>query len=333
MNELLQPACSTYAINALLPKQDSSLVECNSIEGDQLEDSQKYAAPLFDINISSASAGTAEISTMIPSDEDAVEEQSKDNGRNKENEGKVTLNELKKGSLAAFRLQSDLPQPFLLRQKESPMLNPTSPSNETKKEPSRQKRITKQSTLVEWKASDTSETDDGMMLWELDTDKSIESAKDVERDKIVVSKYQEQQLPSSADVDMLSESNAEVNDIITIQTSRLIPKLSAMHQPRFSENASAPCNKPDISSAGISVVDNTQAEQELSRIIYKSDFKVMMVAGQFNLGFIIAKLDRNSESEAARGDLFIIDQHASDEKYNFETLQKETKIQGQRLIQ
>lgn len=50
----------------------------------------------------------------------------------------------------------------------------------------------------------------------------------------------------------------------------------------------------------------------------------MEVVGQFNLGFIIARLDSN---------LFIIDQHASDEKYRFETLQRETSLQHQRLLQ
>ena len=49
----------------------------------------------------------------------------------------------------------------------------------------------------------------------------------------------------------------------------------------------------------------------------------MQIVGQFNLGFIIAKHGP---------DLFIIDQHASDEKYNFEDLQSSTVLQGQRLI-
>lgn len=49
----------------------------------------------------------------------------------------------------------------------------------------------------------------------------------------------------------------------------------------------------------------------------------MDVVGQFNKGFIITRL---------RGDLFIVDQHASDEKYNFERLQKEARIQSQLLI-
>jgi DNA mismatch repair ATPase MutL len=44
------------------------------------------------------------------------------------------------------------------------------------------------------------------------------------------------------------------------------------------------------------------AEQELARVFDKADFLRLEVVGQFNLGFILARLDR---------DLFIIDQHAS----------------------
>jgi hypothetical protein len=46
------------------------------------------------------------------------------------------------------------------------------------------------------------------------------------------------------------------------------------------------------------------AESELERVFRKADFARMEVCGQFNLGFIIARLGR---------DLFIIDQHASGE--------------------
>ncbi|XP_046688223.1 LOW QUALITY PROTEIN: mismatch repair endonuclease PMS2-like, partial [Homalodisca vitripennis] len=68
---------------------------------------------------------------------------------------------------------------------------------------------------------------------------------------------------------------------------------------------------------------NKQAEEELSREISKDMFLKMEVVGQFNLGFIIAKL---------HSDLFIIDQHATDEKYNFETLQRTTTISNQKLV-
>ena len=49
----------------------------------------------------------------------------------------------------------------------------------------------------------------------------------------------------------------------------------------------------------------------------------MQVVGQFNLGFIIAQLNQ---------DLFIVDQHAADEKHNFETLQRTTRLKPQNLV-
>uniref|UniRef100_A0A158R598 DNA_mis_repair domain-containing protein n=1 Tax=Syphacia muris TaxID=451379 RepID=A0A158R598_9BILA len=58
-------------------------------------------------------------------------------------------------------------------------------------------------------------------------------------------------------------------------------------------------------------------------IFRKDDFEEMEVIGQFNKGFIITRL---------RGDLFIVDQHASDEKYNFERFQKHARIQSQSLL-
>ncbi|XP_072453941.1 mismatch repair endonuclease PMS2 isoform X2 [Notamacropus eugenii] len=75
--------------------------------------------------------------------------------------------------------------------------------------------------------------------------------------------------------------------------------------------------------AKISPGENQAAEDELRKEISKDMFAEMEIIGQFNLGFIITKLN---------ADLFIIDQHATDEKYNFEMLQLHTVLQGQRLI-
>ncbi|NXD79870.1 PMS2 endonuclease, partial [Halcyon senegalensis] len=75
--------------------------------------------------------------------------------------------------------------------------------------------------------------------------------------------------------------------------------------------------------AKISPGENKIAEDELRKEISKEMFAKMEIIGQFNLGFIIAKLN---------SDLFIIDQHATDEKYNFEMLQQHTVLQGQKLI-
>ncbi|CAH7272521.1 Pms2 [Phodopus roborovskii] len=69
--------------------------------------------------------------------------------------------------------------------------------------------------------------------------------------------------------------------------------------------------------------ENQAAEDELRKEISKSMFAEMEILGQFNLGFIITKL---------KEDLFLVDQHAADEKYNFEMLQQHTVLQAQRLI-
>ncbi|KAJ5755486.1 hypothetical protein N7533_005029 [Penicillium manginii] len=73
--------------------------------------------------------------------------------------------------------------------------------------------------------------------------------------------------------------------------------------------------------------DSKTAEDRLSLTVSKADFAQMRIIGQFNLGFIIAV--RPGET---RDELFIIDQHASDEKINFERLQSETIVQNQRLV-
>ncbi|KAJ9369002.1 hypothetical protein DTO282E5_6334 [Paecilomyces variotii] len=72
------------------------------------------------------------------------------------------------------------------------------------------------------------------------------------------------------------------------------------------------------------------AEERLSLTVSKDDFAQMRIAGQFNLGFILAT--RSSATSPSKDELFIIDQHASDEKYNFERLQAETVVQNQRLV-
>ncbi len=65
------------------------------------------------------------------------------------------------------------------------------------------------------------------------------------------------------------------------------------------------------------------AARELEQVFRKADFGRMRMLGQFNLGFILARLGP---------DLFIVDQHASDEKYNFERLQRGTVLQRQPLL-
>lgn len=75
------------------------------------------------------------------------------------------------------------------------------------------------------------------------------------------------------------------------------------------------------------IEDKEQGEKYLTLTVRKEDFKKMQVVGQFNLGFIIV-----TRRIGAKYDLFIVDQHASDEKYNFEVLQRENVFKSQSLI-
>lgn len=88
---------------------------------------------------------------------------------------------------------------------------------------------------------------------------------------------------------------------------------------------------------GVSSQRQQSSEEQLSLTVSKDDFAKMRIVGQFNLGFILATraaedADGTASSASAKDELFIIDQHASDEKYNFERLQAETVVQNQRLV-
>jgi DNA mismatch repair protein PMS2 len=83
---------------------------------------------------------------------------------------------------------------------------------------------------------------------------------------------------------------------------------------------------------GVSAVnyadDAENIERGLNLIIRKPDFLRMRVIGQFNLGFILVMKPRDDGVD----DLLIVDQHASDEKYNFERLQQDTVMKSQPLV-
>lgn len=89
-----------------------------------------------------------------------------------------------------------------------------------------------------------------------------------------------------------------------------------------------------VSSSNLeTAAENTIASAALSRIISKADFEHMVIAGQFNLGFIIVRKRSDvMQGGGAMDDLFIVDQHAADEKWNFETLQEKTVIASQKLF-
>ena len=89
------------------------------------------------------------------------------------------------------------------------------------------------------------------------------------------------------------------------------------------------------------ILEEESPEERLSLTVSKEDFSRMRIVGQFNLGFVIAvrpSVEESSSRSEGRtkkrkaDELFIIDQHASDEKFNFERLQLETVVGNQRLV-
>ncbi|KAF2479489.1 hypothetical protein BDY17DRAFT_286224 [Neohortaea acidophila] len=77
-------------------------------------------------------------------------------------------------------------------------------------------------------------------------------------------------------------------------------------------------------------IDDSNAESRLALTVSKSDFEQMTIIGQFNLGFILAV--RAAAGPDEENQLFIIDQHAADEKYNYERFQRTVTLQNQRLV-
>ena len=51
------------------------------------------------------------------------------------------------------------------------------------------------------------------------------------------------------------------------------------------------------------------------------EWNSLFLAGQFNLGFLVCFLNKPNDK-----DIYIIDQHAADEKFNFERLMRDYKI-------
>lgn len=70
-------------------------------------------------------------------------------------------------------------------------------------------------------------------------------------------------------------------------------------------------------------LDDEQAEDELKRELHKDCFKDMKIIGQFNRSFILTQLG---------DEIFVIDQHASDERFNFDKLLATEVLDSQTLM-
>ncbi len=127
-----------------------------------------------------------------------------------------------------------------------------------------------------------------------------------------------------ADEDLIgfkSQCTRDMSDIVVTSIEEIADLIAA--EEKFAQETKKRNLDRLKFKATIEPAKNKLAEEELQTEISKKSFSQMEIIGQFNLGFIIVKLD---------DDLFIVDQHATDEKYNYETLQKETTLYNQKLV-
>lgn len=105
-----------------------------------------------------------------------------------------------------------------------------------------------------------------------------------------------------------------------IERLRMYERKRKQKEMRNSRNAEAVC----LDNQDVAETVGSQTTKNSVVSLTKSDFGSMHVIGQFNLGFILARCKNNH--------LWILDQHACDEKYNFERLCRDTKLHEQRLL-
>ncbi|CAN4093078.1 unnamed protein product [Withania somnifera] len=132
---------------------------------------------------------------------------------------------------------------------------------------------------------------------------------------------------ASYDLKIVSTLQFSVKELI----SRRQQRLSRLQLLNCTSQRMKPKRDYTAATLELSETENEEAKSraliaatnELERLFKKEDFTRMKVIGQFNLGFIIGRLDQ---------DLFIVDQHAADEKYNFERLSESTILNQQPLL-
>lgn len=178
-----------------------------------------------------------------------------------------------------------------------------------------------------------------------DEDEAVESsseAESVEQDDPASKDEENMAEPESAQPNQTAEASARKFDVfqsgsrknnntLNIQQTISLDDDTLQQQSTYFNSQAFRDTSAHRNINTVEDIDAADAESKLQLIISKGDFGKMRVAGQFNLGFIIAVRPGSTDSKDD-DELFIIDQHASDEKYNFERLQATTVVQSQRLV-
>jgi DNA mismatch repair protein PMS2 len=205
-------------------------------------------------------------------------------------------------------------------------------------------RLTHHAAADESFASDSMDTTIPPIADDDDSDEDYldEEAKKIREDAKVAQLIQEAEAmaarPSSQNLQRASQvlKNSSGRKDSTLQLSCTIhPSLDqiglqaqALTAALLASEAHGPCQDSAVVKDEL---DSTQAENKLSLTVTKPDFGRMRIVGQFNLGFILAI--RPPSHDQDQDELFIIDQHAADEKYNYERFSRTITLQSQRLVQ
>lgn len=73
-------------------------------------------------------------------------------------------------------------------------------------------------------------------------------------------------------------------------------------------------------------------QDPVSDSLSREDFLEMQVLGQFNCGFILARLHRQPHDQDSSALLYIVDQHAADERFRLETLEQSDSLLSQQPL-
>lgn len=178
--------------------------------------------------------------------------------------------------------------------------------NETSLAPKRQKRRVAQSSTEDQNVPADTDSADGIEERAMDEEKEIPSST---------------QVGTESSSTVVWESFKGTSDVIQ---SALHERLAMRDRKRSFQNTSRATPFPNAEDEPSQVKGGAKQATGDTLTLSKEDFSSMTVIGQFNLGFILARSQDNH--------LWILDQHACDEKFNFEKLCAETVIHEQKLI-
>lgn len=116
------------------------------------------------------------------------------------------------------------------------------------------------------------------------------------------------------------QTKTVLDDEITVKIDNLESLQTTLKQERLQRMI--PIDKKEFTFA-IHPQFNSVAEQQLRLNLNKTSFKNMRIIGQFNKGFIIVSLNRH---------IFIVDQHATDERANYEDQLEKSPLVKQPMV-